>query len=126
MLSRSTSKRNLPDCCSRPLATVARYLQRKAGPDHNGAADQLMDELLLQPRLPGRGVLALYHRVMNVHQHKWMYDGESLAELLGQNGFHEIHIYRAQEGELPGLQEIEKPSRIDDGAGVAVEARKPA
>ncbi len=105
-------------------AAIQRYRQRVSGSQRERAADQLMDEILLQPRAPGSGLLSIYHRIMNVHQHKWMYDGESLAELLRECGFADLMIYRSRDGELPGLLSIEKPSRIDDGAGVAVEGKK--
>ena len=105
-------------------AAVSRYLERAANPQDSNAADALMDELMLQPRAPTKGALAMYHRLMNVHQHKWMYDGNSLADLLGGAGFGDVQIYRSRQGHLPHLLEIEKPSRIENGAGVAVEVRK--
>lgn len=103
-------------------AAVSRYLMRKE--DCNNAADLLMSELMLQPRALKKGILPLYHRLMNVHQHKWMYDGTSLAALLATAGFVEPVIYTSRDGRLPYLTTIEKPSRIENGAGVAVEVTK--
>jgi len=59
-------------------AAIVRYSSRKEERTET-AADNLMDELLLQPRGQTRSLLSVYHRLMNVHQHKWMYDGASLA-----------------------------------------------
>ena len=106
-------------------AAIARYHERTRNVgSSDSAADQLMEELLLQPRSRGRGALAWYHRVMNVHQHKWMYDAASLSSLLKSAGFRELRVYTSTEGELPGLRQIEQPSRIENGAGIAVEGKK--
>lgn len=106
-------------------AAVARYQARQALSSANStSADQLLDELMLQPRSTASGALAWYHRYMNLHQHKWMYDQRSLSALLDHAGFSALKVYRARDGELPELTAIENPSRIVDGAGVAVEGRK--
>jgi hypothetical protein len=89
------------------------------------SADRLMDELLMHPRRPADGMLGWYHRWANVHQHKWMYDGYSLDALLRSAGFEETQIYRSSIGRLPQLHEVERPARIVDGAGVAVEGLRP-
>lgn len=104
-------------------AAIGRYTARK-GERAQTAADSFMDELLLQPRRQTRNLLSVYHRLMNVHQHKWMYDGTSLSALLTSAGFTDAHIFSASEGRLPLLHQIENPSRIENGAGVAVEVTK--
>ena len=104
-------------------AAVARYNSGKEKRSDT-AADNLMDELMLQPRAHARSLLSLYHRLMDVHQHKWMYDGSSLAALLTSAGFADPRIFKTREGELPFLQQIEDPSRIENAAGVAVEVTK--
>jgi predicted SAM-dependent methyltransferase len=104
-------------------AAIIRYHSRKEERPET-AADNFMDELLLQPRGKTRSLLSVYHRLMNVHQHKWMYDGPSLATLLTSAGFTEPHIFKARQGKLPFLHQIENPSRIENGAGVAVEVTK--
>jgi len=104
-------------------AAVVRYSSKKEERTET-AADNLMDELLLQPRRQTRSLLSVYHRLMNVHQHKWMYDGASMAALLTSAGFTDPHIFKAKQGTLPFLHQIENPSRIENGAGVAVEVTK--
>lgn len=103
-------------------AAIARYQERAA--QVAAASDMLMDELMLQPRSLAEGILGLYHRLINMHQHKWMYDGVGLAALLTSAGFVDPRIYHTIEGQLPRLTEIEKPGRILNGAGIAVEAFK--
>jgi len=108
-------------------AAVRRYCARKEDTTKTempAAGDTLMDELLLHPRMRRRGLLAAYHRWMDVHQHKWMYDGASLAALLTSVGFTDSNVFKTREGDLPFLEQIENPSRIENGAGVAVEVRK--
>lgn len=106
-------------------AAVERYQMRLGDPAAvSSAADQFLDELMLQPRAPAGGLLGSYHRFMNVHQHKWMYDRQSLCSLLEGAGFTNLMVYTSVKGDLPGLREIEKPSRIENGAGIAVEGRK--
>ena len=102
-------------------AAVAQY---QASSSDDEAADRLLDRLLMHPRSQAKGLLAMYHRIMNAHQHKWMYDGHSLAFLLRAAGFSDLKMYHSVQGELPGLTAIEDPSRIENGAGVAVEGTK--
>ncbi|MGI8960852.1 MAG: class I SAM-dependent methyltransferase [Bryobacteraceae bacterium] len=90
----------------------------------DSAADVLLDQLLLHPRSSGQGALGIYHRFMNIHNHKWMYDGNSLGTLLANSGFKDVRIYHSAHGELSGLKAIEDPNRIENGAGVAAEGKK--
>ncbi|MGH8546556.1 MAG: class I SAM-dependent methyltransferase, partial [Gammaproteobacteria bacterium] len=72
-------------------ATIQRYLLRTSQSDQGDtAAEQLMDELLLHPRVPECGLLGLYHRLCGYHQHKWMYDGPGVAKLLREAGFFNV------------------------------------
>ncbi|PZR72038.1 MAG: hypothetical protein DLM73_14500 [Chthoniobacterales bacterium] len=110
-------------------AAIERYRDRTADrstriPPDIPPAEKLMEELLLHPRHASRGALGLYHRLLGFHNHKWMYDGASLKRLLADAGFVELKTFTSITSALPGLQEIESPSRIMNGAGVAVEGRK--
>lgn len=102
-------------------AVVQRYLQRGGTPD---AGDRLMEEMLVHPTAPAPGLLGLYHRLLGFHQHKWMYDAGSLGELMREAGFGDVASCASLQGTMPHLAEIEDPSRVENGAGVAVEGFK--
>ena len=107
-------------------AAVQRYIEKSSqSMDADSAADQFMDELGVHPRASQFGLLGLYHRLLGYHQHKWMYDANSLKQLLRDAGFSDVTNPRCQEGRLPGLLEIEAPSRVLEGAGVVAEGIKP-
>ncbi|MBM3794772.1 MAG: class I SAM-dependent methyltransferase [Acidobacteria bacterium] len=96
-------------------AAVRRYLARLNGEAAGGAGDQLMEELLVHPTNPPRGF----------HQHKWMYDAAGLRRMFSETGFAEVTNRACCQGRLPGVAQIENPSRVTDGAGVVVEGVKP-
>jgi len=106
-------------------AAVRRYLTRLSGETAGGAGDQLMEELLVHPASPPRGMLGWYHRVLGFHQHKWMYDAAGLRRMFSETGFAEVTNRACCQGRLPGVAQIENPSRVEDGAGVVVEGLKP-
>ena len=54
-----------------------------------------------------------------------MYDYTSLSGLLGGAGFVAIQRKRAGDSLIENIAAVEDPSRIVNGAGVCVEARKP-
>ena len=106
-------------------AIIQRYLQRGSSPETpDNAGDRLMEELLVHPAAPAPGMLGLYHRLLGFHQHKWMYDARSLANLLGEAGFDDVAACQCLQGRLPRLAEVEDPLRVENGAGIAVEGRK--
>ncbi len=102
-------------------AVIQRYLQRGGAPD---AGERLMEEMLVHPTVPAPGLLGLYHRLLGFHQHKWMYDASSLRGLMREAGFDEVVACASRQGSMLHLAEIEEPSRVEDGAGVAVEGFK--
>lgn len=107
-------------------AAVRRYLARLGSDTAGDAGDQLMEELLLHPANPPRGPLGWYHRVLGFHQHKWMYDAAGLRQLLTETGFVEVTNPACCQGRLPGVECIESPGRVEDGAGAVIEGLKPA
>ena len=107
-------------------AAVQKYLKQSSqGIEADSAADQFMDELLVHPRAPKSGLLGLYHRTLGYHQHKWMYDANSLNKLLIDAGFSDVTNPPCQQGRLPRLLQIEAPIRVEAGLGVIAEGIKP-
>ncbi len=106
-------------------AIVGRYLARRDAPGADGnGGDHLMEEMLVHPAAPRTGALGTYHRLLGFHQHKWMYDAGSMSALLREAGFGDVTPRPSMEGAMPFLAEVESASRVENGAGVAVEGRK--
>lgn len=105
-------------------AFVDRYLLER-GQDLATAAEALMERLGTHPRSINRGLLAAYQRLTTYHDHKWMYDGASLSALLEDVGFCEVSVRGYLDSAIPQIGEVEQSGRLLEGAGVAVEGRKP-
>ena len=90
-------------------------------------ADRLNERLLMRSAsAPKRSLLYwIYDSRSDFHSHKWMYDFTSLSGLLGGAGFVAIQRKRAGDSLIENIAAVEDPSRIVNGAGVCVEARKP-
>lgn len=107
-------------------AAIQKYLKESSQCiEADSAADKSIDELLVHPRAPKAGLLGLYHRILGYHQHKWMYDANSLKKLLIDAGFSDVTNPSCHQGRLPGLLQIENPSRVEGGSGVIAEGIKP-
>jgi predicted SAM-dependent methyltransferase len=103
---------------------VERYVaSKRAGDDR--AANRMMEELLVHEKGVTGGMLAAFHRLTAFHQHKWMYDGDSLRRLFIAAGFSEVRQLAHLESRIDRIHEVEMPGRILDGEGVAVEGVKP-
>lgn len=90
-------------------------------------ADRLNRNLLLRtwnrPRTSRlRGLLGVKS---DLHSHKWMFDGESLAWHMRDAGLVDVEPRGYLESRIPGIADVEKPGRIEGGQGVAVEGMKP-
>lgn len=104
-------------------ATVQRYVlarQRKDG----AAANDLMQALLVHDKARKRGLLGLYYRLTGYHQHKWMYDAESLKSLFVASNFSKVRAAGFLDSQIDRIAEVEERGRIADGQGVAVEGIK--
>jgi SAM-dependent methyltransferase len=101
-------------------AIVERYRSAKAqgGAD---AADRMMEEMLVHDRSPPRGLRGAYYRFTAFHQHKWMYDADSLMQLFRQAGFTAVRPAGYLDSRIERIGEVEDPGRMLDGQGVAVE-----
>jgi hypothetical protein len=81
--------------------------------------------LVAEPNGSGaRGPLAWYRRRTQFDAHKWLYDAASLCVLFEEAGFRDPTARRYLESRIPAdvLSRVEERARIDDGAGVVVEA----
>jgi len=106
-------------------AAIQRYIQQSTETNSDIAADDFMDELLVHTRSQRKGLIGFYHNLLGYHQHKWMYDANSLKKLLIDAGFCDVQNYDCHQGRLPELLEIEELNRIENRVGVIAEGIKP-
>lgn len=104
-------------------ALIDRYLRAPASGD---AADAFMRaSLLAEPNgTRARGLLAWYRSRTQFDAHKWLYDAASLCALFEEAGFTNPARRDYLQSRIPAdvLGRVELRSRIEDGAGVVVEA----
>lgn len=112
-------------------AIVDWYLERRSQPpagQPEASSDVLMGLLGVRPprRNPGKGLLALYRRRTDFDSHKWMYDADGLVALFREAGFEDAAPRKHLDSAIPrdALMVVERIDRIDNGAGVCVEARR--
>lgn len=112
-------------------AIVDWYLERRSQPPAQGqesSSDVLMGLLGVhgRRRAAGRGLLGLYRRLTDFDSHKWMYDADGLVALFREAGFDDGAPRKHLDSAIPrdALAAVEPAERIDNGAGVCVEARR--
>jgi SAM-dependent methyltransferase len=90
------------------------------------AADKLNERLGFRSPAPPNGnfFLKFYSLWKDFHHHKWMYDKDSLVHYMEDAGFASVSEKGYLQSEIPGIEEVEDPGRVLDGAGICVEARK--
>jgi len=103
---------------------VNRYVGSKAKGKRD-AAMQMMEDLLVHEKQRKGGPLALYHRLFAFHQHKWMYDTDSLQLLFESAGFASVRPKGYLESQIDDIGTVENEGRILGGQGIAVEGTKP-
>jgi predicted SAM-dependent methyltransferase len=101
------------------LLRIAMSYMRDKERGHAVAANQFLNELYLTPEFKGSRLHAVAMRKLHA-PHRWMYDYESMAELLLSLGFTDIVREEYREGTCPDLGSLE--TRPDS---LFVEARKP-
>jgi predicted SAM-dependent methyltransferase len=102
---------------------VSRYEKAKSANDPE-AATRLMEELLVHDKQRKPGPIGIYYRLTAFHQHKWMYDAESLQKLFETAGFAQVRQAAYLDSKIARIHEVEDRGRIADGQGVAVEGTK--
>lgn len=104
-------------------SALLRYQAAKAA-GKGDAATGFMEEILVHEKEPRRGPLATYHRLTAFHQHKWMYDAESLRALFESCKFKDVRAAGFLDSRIGRIAEVEDRGRIDNGQGIAVEGIK--
>lgn len=94
----------------------------------DGDADMMMERLRGRPaRPPGNNLLfRLYHAAKDFHSHKWMYDAPSMMQLFRETGFVDVAQRQLFDSQIYGIQEVERESRVEKGAGIIIEGVKGA
>ncbi len=110
---------------------VSNYVQGKNEDDGSArkkvfAADQLNEKLGFRSPAPpgGNPVFKFYAIWKDFHSHKWMYDSDSLIHYLEAAGIQEVSEKGFRASDIPGIEEIEDPQRVLDGAGICIEGKK--
>jgi SAM-dependent methyltransferase len=90
------------------------------------AADKLNERLGFRSPAPPNGnfLFKFYSLWKDFHHHKWMYDSDSLVHYMEEAGFAKVSEKGYLQSEIPGIEEVEEPGRVLDGAGICVEAKK--
>lgn len=108
------------------LAALVQWYHERAASDPDGASEQLMSMMLMRSRSSPRSgtPLGLYRQLTNFDAHKWMYDAAGLQRLFRDAGFAEPRVrgYLDSAIEHGRLAQVERADRLEDGAGVCVEA----
>lgn len=91
-------------------------------------ADRMMLRLMMRSPEPPRGhfIYRIYTALKDLHSHKWMYDANSLIGHFEDAGFREVRECGFLESRIKGIEEVEQPERVLNGAGICVEGIKPA
>lgn len=90
-------------------------------------ADNISRKIFIWEQKPyGKNIMRkIYDSMKDFHSHKWMYDASSLINHLEKAGFVNAKEMKANQSKIKGIENVEKADRIDNGAGVCVEAVKP-
>lgn len=91
-------------------------------------ADRLNQRLLMRTPSPPTGNLfyRIYDSWQDFHSHKWMYDADSLAAHLESAGFADVRQKELHASRIEGIEEVEHPSRVENGQGICLEGIKPS
>jgi SAM-dependent methyltransferase len=111
---------------------TANYLKNKNAANSSpaekiAAADKLNEMLGFRSPAPPTGNIffKFYYLWKDFHHHRWMYDSDSLIHYVHEAGFAGVSERGYLQSEVLGIEEIEEPGRVLDGAGICIEAKKP-
>jgi predicted SAM-dependent methyltransferase len=104
---------------------VENYVKCKRDGD-TFAADNLNERLAFRsPTPPAGNILTRSYAVWkDFHSHKWMYDSDSLTHYLALAGFQKVSRKEFLSSDISGIEEVEQPNRVLDGAGICIEGKK--
>jgi predicted SAM-dependent methyltransferase len=100
------------------LEMMARtYLEQLEEQGTNGKqpADELMMHMHTCPDHGDSVPLKLYRGYLDTLSHKWMYDRNSLKQLLAAAGFRELELCSYLDSRIPNIAEVERENRFEDG-----------
>lgn len=106
---------------------VREYMKSKHAPSNmsEDPARDFLKSLHMHPEAhSGPWLYSLYQTLTDFPSHKWMYDKESLVLIFIEAGFREVEARGFLESRIPGIEQVEKESRLKNGAGVCVEGIK--
>jgi len=101
-------------------------LKASEGDSSETPADRMNDRLLLRSRSGPKGswIARVCRSLWDFHSHKWMYDADSLARIMTEAGFVDAHERALHDTDILDIEGVERPDRVEGGAGVIVEAVK--
>jgi SAM-dependent methyltransferase len=116
----------VPDLHSLVLDYLAGRNGGTAAASRWSAAERLNEKLAFRSAQPPAGnvLFRFYAHWKDFHSHKWMYDSDSLGHALEGAGFASVAKMEFRCSEIPGIEEVEYPGRVLDGAGICIEGRK--
>ncbi|MHB8411006.1 MAG: class I SAM-dependent methyltransferase [Candidatus Acidiferrales bacterium] len=90
-------------------------------------ADRLNHRLLMRPPAPSKAnsLYRIYTALKDFHQHKWMYDADSLKALFESAGFGGVEEMSLHQSRIADIEDVEQPSRVANGEGFCIEGVKP-
>ncbi|HLJ40209.1 MAG TPA: methyltransferase domain-containing protein [Candidatus Acidoferrales bacterium] len=90
-------------------------------------ADRVNRRLLMRPPAPPNAnwLYRVYTAWKDFHQHKWMYDADSLKALFESAGFATVQEMSLHQSRIADIEAVEQPSRVANGEGICVEGVKP-
>jgi predicted SAM-dependent methyltransferase len=90
------------------------------------SADRMNMRLSMHPKANHQNLLyRVYYALGDFHNHKWMYDAESLEMQFRRAGFGAAAIRPPFESDIPDIEHIETPGRVLGGEGMCMEATSP-
>jgi predicted SAM-dependent methyltransferase len=99
--------------------------QKKNNRHHK--ANKLLHKMIMTTPNPPAGnfLIKFYNYYKNYNTHKWMYDQESLHDLLASLGFDKVSRKNYLKSKIANITEVERENRVTLHRGLCMEATKP-